>query len=214
MAYLLYEPERQFLAETMRLLFERKLTNAAGGNAAVRVSNEHILVTPSMMSEHHHCRISAANILVCDCALNVIEGNAVPSRECRMHAKLLKNIPEIGAVIHAHPEYTMVFVAQGIPVPAMTEATDKMGACGVVRQAKAYSEDLADHVYDYFMDKREQLSRTGLCALLPRHGTVCVGKHLAQAFSVAERVECDAKCAIFGSFIAPAATRIQEEAVE
>ena len=185
----------------MKLLSDRKLTNAAGGNAAVRVAENRIIITPSMMSEHKHCEIDADNILLCDYDLNVLEGTGVLSRESRMHAMLLKNIPEIGAVIHAHPEYTMVYVAARKPIPSVTEATQKMGDCQLIAQAKAYSQDLAENVYDFFKDKREQLKKTGLCALLPLHGTVAVGKHLEQAFSVVERVECDAKCGIFGKLI-------------
>ena len=42
--------ERKKLAKTMKLLWDRKLTNAAGGNAAVRVAENRIIITPSMMS--------------------------------------------------------------------------------------------------------------------------------------------------------------------
>jgi len=196
-----YYDERKNLAKTMKLLFDRKLTNAAGGNAAVRVDENRIIVTPSMMSEHKHCEIGPEDILLCDYDLNIIEGTGVLSRECRMHAKLLKNIPEINAVIHAHPEYTMVFVSAVKPIPSVTEATQKMGDCQLIEQAKAYSQDLADHVYDFFKDKRELLKKTGLCGLLPYHGTVAVGKSLEQAFSVVERIECDAKCNIFRKLI-------------
>lgn len=201
MSELKYVNERIKLARFMKLLFDRRLTNAAGGNAAVRLEDNLMLVTPTMMSEHKHCVLSPENILLCDYDLNVLEGIGVPSRECRMHALLLKNIPEIGAVIHAHPEYTMVFVSAVKPIPSVTEATQKMGDCQLIEQAKAYSEDLAENVYDFFKDKREQLKKSGLCGLLPLHGTVAVGKHLEQAFSVVERIECDARCNIFGKLI-------------
>ncbi len=196
-----FHEERCKLAATMKLLFDRKLTNAAGGNAAVRVADNRILVTPSLMSEYKHCNIGPENILLCDYDLNITDGEGVLSRECRMHALLLRNIPEIGAVIHAHPEYTMVFAAACKPVPSVTEATQKMGDCGLVKQAEAYSADLAEHVYDFFKHKRDLLKQTGLCAILPRHGTVAVGKNLEQAFSVVERVECDARCNIFSKLI-------------
>lgn len=198
---MLYEAQRNQLAKTMKLLFDRRLTNAAGGNAAMRVADQVILVTPSMMSEHRHCEIEGKDILVCDYDLNILEGEGVLSRECRMHALILKNMPEVGAVIHAHPEYTMVYVAANKPVPAMTEATQSIGECGIVAQAKAYSEDLAEHVYEYFQDKRELLKNRGMCAILPYHGTVALGKHLEQAFSYVERIECDAKCSLFGKLI-------------
>lgn len=201
MGEIMYFQQRENLAKTMKLLFDRKLTNAAGGNAAVRVNDQHIIITPSMMSEHHHCEISADEILVCDYDMNIIEGGGVLSRESKMYGKLFRNIPEINAGIHAHPEYTMVFVSANKSIPSVTEATQKMGECQEIEQAKAYSEELADHVFDYFKDKRELLKKTGLCVLLPYHGTIAVGKHLEQAFSVVERIECDAKCIIFKKFI-------------
>lgn len=201
MAYIEYEYERLKLASFMKLLFDRKLTNAAGGNAAMRLDENMILVTPSMMSEHKHCVINPEDILLCDYDLNILGGEGVPSRECRMHAMLLKNIPEIGAVIHAHPEYTMVYVSAQKVIPSVTEATQKMGDCLLIEQAKAYSEDLAENVYNFFKDKRDKLKVSGLCGLLPLHGTVAVGKNLEQAFSVVERIECDARCNILGKLI-------------
>ncbi len=201
MTLIRYYDERMKLARFMKLLFDRKLTNAAGGNAAVRLDDDLILVTPSMMSEHRHCVLNPEQILLCDYDLNILDGEGLLSRECRMHALLLKNIPEIGAVIHAHPEYTMVFVSAPKPIPSVTEATQKMGDCLLIDQAKAYSEDLAENVYDFFKGKREQLKKAGLCGLLPFHGTVAVGKDLEKAFSVVERIECDARCNIFSKLI-------------
>jgi L-fuculose-phosphate aldolase len=82
------------------------------------------------MSEHKHCELKPEGILLCDYDLNVLEGEGVLSRECRMHSLLLRNIPGVGAVIHAHPEYTMVFVSAQKPIPSVTEAIQKMGtAC-------------------------------------------------------------------------------------
>jgi L-fuculose-phosphate aldolase len=76
-----------------------------------------------------------------------------------------------------------------------------MGETGLINQAKAYSMELAENAYEYFLPMREQLKITGLCALLPYHGTVAVGKHIEQAFSVVERVESDAVCNLFGKLI-------------
>ena len=201
MSQIKFYDERMKLARFMKLLFDRKLTNAAGGNAAVRLDDNLMLMTPSMMSEHKHCVLNPEHILLCDYDLNILDDEGVLSRECRMHALLLKNIPEIGAVIHAHPEYSMVFVSAQKPIPSVTEATQKMGDCLLIGQAKAYSEDLAENVYAFFKDKREQLKKSGLCGLLPFHGIVAVGKELEKAFSVVERIECDARCNIFGKLI-------------
>ena len=196
-----YMAERRKLLQMASDLWERRLTNAAGGNLAMRVDDNRILLSPSMMSEHKHCRIDIEEPLLIDYDCNILEGTGKMSREGRMHALILKNIPEVGGVIHAHPFYTMVFVAACKPIPQVTEATLKMGETGLIHQAKAYSEELAENVYQYFMPRREQLKKTGLCVLLPYHGTVAVGKSIEQAFSVVERVECDAVCNLLGKLI-------------
>jgi len=185
----------------MKLLFDRKLTNAAGGNAAFRLNDRHILITPSLMAENKHCDITAEDILVCDYELNIIEGDGVLSRESRMHQLLLKNIPEINGAIHAHPEYTMVFAAANKAIKSVTESTQKMGGCELIQQAKAHSTDLAENTLKFFQEKRHLLKKTGLAGILPYHGIVAVGKSLEQAFSVIERIECDARCIIFGKLI-------------
>ncbi len=196
-----YMAERKKLLEMATDLWERKLTNAAGGNLAMRVDENRMLVTPSMMSEIKHCRFDLEEPLLMDLDCNILEGTGASSRESRMHALILKNIPEVNGSIHAHPFYTMVFVAACKPVPQLTEATLKMGETGLVHQAKAYSMELAESAYEYFEPRREQLKKTGLCALLPYHGTIAVGKSIEQAFSVVERVEADAVCHLFGKLI-------------
>ncbi len=196
-----YMAERKKLLEMTTDLWERRLTNAAGGNLAMRVDENRMLVTPSMMSEIKHCRFELEEPLLMDLDCNILEGTGASSRESRMHALILKNIPEVNGSIHAHPFYTMVFVAACKPVPQLTEATLKMGETGLVHQAKAYSMELAESAYEYFEPRREQLKKTGLCALLPYHGTIAVGKSIEQAFSVVERVEADAVCHLLGKLI-------------
>ncbi len=196
-----YLEERRKLLQMATDLWERKLTNAAGGNLAMRVDDNRILLSPSMMSELKHCRIDIEEPLLIDYDCNILEGTGALSREGKMHALILKNIPEVGGVIHAHPFYTMVYVAASKPIPQVTEATMKMGETGLIHQAKAYSMELAENAYKYFLPKREQLKITGLCGILPYHGTVAVGKHIEQAFSVVERVEADAICNLLGKLI-------------
>jgi L-fuculose-phosphate aldolase len=196
-----YQAERRHMLEMIHDLWERRLTNAAGGNMAMRVGEGYMLLSPSMMSEHKHCRIQAEEILLTDYDCNILEGTGKLSREGRMHALIFQNIPEVGGVIHAHPFYTMVYVAACKPVPQATEATLKMGDTGLIHQAKAFSIELAENAYAYFAPHRERLKTTGLCGILPYHGTVAVGKSLAQAFSVVERVEADAVCNLMGKLI-------------
>ncbi len=210
MLKLSYMAERLEMLEVTKLLFSRKLTNSAGGNVSVRLAENRVLITPSMMSEHHRCNIPPEELMIIDYDNNIIEGPDKLSRESRMHTMLLKHFPEIGAVIHAHPYFTMCFAAFSKPIPSVTEATIKMGHCGVIEQAWAYSEELAQRTYEYFLENRERAKKMGLEGILPQHGIVAAGPTLNKAFSIVERVECDAMANIFKDAVFKAAAAIEE----
>ena len=115
--------ERKALQEIVKLMFDRRLTNAAGGNVAVEVEPGKLLVSPSMMSEFHRCNIGVEDFILMDYDKNILEGKGTVSRESDMHINLIRNFEYIGACIHAHPQYCMVYASQSKPIPSMTEAT-------------------------------------------------------------------------------------------
>jgi len=200
--------ERMEMIDVARSLFERKMTNAAGGNISVRLGGNKVLISPSMMSEHHRCTVAPEDLLIIDYECNILEGPDRLSRESRMHALLLKNFPEFGAVIHAHPQYTMCFAAFSKPIPPVTEATMKMGECGVIEQAWAYSEELAQRTCEYFIRNRVRAQAMGLQGILPQHGVVAAGPTLNKAYSIVERYEWDAMANIFQEAVFRAAAKI------
>ena len=127
MAELSYMKDREDMSKVAHYMWDRRLTNAAGGNFAVRVDDNRILISPSLMSERHFCEMKPEDFLLIDYDMNILEGTGKLSREAYMHVLLLKNFKNIGATIHAHPMYCMVFVAQTKPIPNITEATMKRG---------------------------------------------------------------------------------------
>ena len=123
MSNLSYYEMRKEMCKVAQLMWERRLTNAAGGNFAVRVDENRILISPSMMSEERHCELEPEDFLLIDYDENILEGTGRLSREGLMHCLILKNFKEIECTIHAHPFYCMPFVAQAKPIPNVTEAT-------------------------------------------------------------------------------------------
>jgi L-fuculose-phosphate aldolase len=185
-----------------RAMWDRKLTNAAGGNFAVRVADNRILISPSMMSELGMCDLDAEEFLLIDYEGNILEGKGRLSRETQMHILLLSRFHYIRCTIHAHPQFSMVFASQSKPIKTVTEATMKRGEYfGVVDQAKAYSRELAESVYKYFDERRELAEKIGIGCIMPLHGVVVSGDSLMSAFSCLERMETDAICNIFKNFI-------------
>lgn len=184
-----------------RLMWERRLTNAAGGNFAVRVDDNRILMSPSLMSEEKHCDMKPEDFLLIDYDQNILEGEGRLSREGLMHVLILSNFKEIECTIHAHPFYCMPFVAQCKPIPNVTEATMGRGEVGCIEWTKAYSEELSRNVYQYFEDHRELAEKKPIGMIMPKHGVVVSGPSIYLAYSMLERIECDAFCTITKNLI-------------
>ena len=202
MKELQYLETRKQMKKIAKAMWDRKLTNAAGGNFAVRVADERILISPSMMSEFGMCDLDAEEFLLVDYQGNVLEGKGKLSRETEMHILLLSGFKYIQCTIHAHPQFCMVFASQSKPIKTVTEATIKRGEYfGVIDPAPAYSKQLAQNVYKYFDERRVLAEKIGIGCIMPMHGVVVSGDCLMSAFSCLERMETDAVCNIFKTFI-------------
>ena len=104
------------MQKVAKAMWDRKLTNAAGGNFAVKVAENRILASPSMMSEHCMCELDVEEFLLIDYNGNIIEGQGKISRETEMHIMLLSGFNYIKCTIHAHPQFCMVFAAHSKPI--------------------------------------------------------------------------------------------------
>jgi L-fuculose-phosphate aldolase len=202
MSELQYLETRIQMAKIAKSMWDRKLTNAAGGNFAVKVAEDRILVSPSMMSEHRMCELDPEDFLLIDYGSNIIDGRGKLSRETVMHILLLSKFNYIKSTIHAHPQFCMVFASQSKPIKTVTEATLKRGEYfGVIEHADAYTPQLAENVYKYFDERRDLAEKIGIGCIMPLHGVVVSGNSLMSAFSCLERMETDAICNIFKNFI-------------
>ena len=184
------------MCEIAGLIWQRRLTNAYGGNFAVRAGEDSFLVTPSMMAEEKHCRLVPEDLLLVGPDGAVLEGAGCLSRETGMHAALLNAFPKIGAVIHAHPMNAMVFAAACRPIPSVTEATERQGEAGLVKFAPMCTPEMTANVLEYYEGKRALLNELPAACVLPKHGVVVAGKSLNAAFAMLELIETDAYCVL------------------
>lgn len=189
---MMFLKERKQLCEVARIMFDRNLTNAAGGNISMRIDEKYILMTPTLMSQRKFCRLKPEEILVLDYNLNKIEGEGNITRESNMHLGILKEAPLAKAVIHAHPKYAMVFACLGIEMPIYYEACEKLEEIITLPYAQACSVELADKVTEYIKRRKDELEDHGLVALLRNHGIIVVETDLYKAYDLLERVETNA----------------------
>lgn len=190
---------RAHIAHIGRLLFDRRLTDAAGGNISVRVGDV-VCISPRYSGSQRQWQLDPDDVLVVDKAGNVLEGEGVVSRESRVHLKLHTEFADAGtAVIHAHPRHLLVFCTMAQPMPPVMEATRKFGITPVAEYAPAHSPKLAEHVAAQLRGREAIIRKHAAAVIAPWHGLFLMGKDLDFAFDAVERLENNAYCMLMGA---------------
>ena len=194
------EQTKQTILDIAKLIWDRRLSDVAGGNISMR-NGDHVCITPTGMGYRMRWQITASDLSVVNLEGNVLEGPEKITREALMHLGLYKEFPEATAVIHAHPYWTNVFVSKSQPIIPSLQTTEKFGTIECIQEAHGYSRELADKVVEHCRKKREQWEKTPLEVILPRHGVVAVGRDMDATFDILDRIESDCRCQILGKLI-------------
>jgi ribose 5-phosphate isomerase B len=191
---------RKKIAETGRLVFERHLTDAAGGNISVRVDNS-VCITPRYSGSKRHWQLGPNDVLVSDMLGNKMDGNGDISRESKVHYRIYQEFPDANAVLHSHARNVMVFVASGQPIEPVLESTLKFDTIPVTKFAPAHSEKLADAIIEEVRGKEEYIRRYATAVIAPWHGLFVIGKDLDAAFDLTERIDTNAYCILMSRLL-------------
>jgi ribose 5-phosphate isomerase B len=194
-------PTRSKIAETGRLVFERHLTDSAGGNISVRVDEDTVCITPRYSGSRRHWQLQPDQVLVSDLLGNKLDGDGDVSRESKVHYKIYQEFPDAKAVLHSHARNVMVFVASGQPIEPVLEATLKFDTIPVTRFAPAHSEKLADSIVEGLRGKDEAIRKYATAVMAPWHGLFVVGKDLDAAFDLTERIDTNAYCILMSRLL-------------
>ena len=187
---MLYEKERERLATVAKICYDRFGTNAAGGNISWRLNEEHLIMTPTLMSQTYNANLSPYQILVVDMAETIIEGDGALTREINMHLACYQTHSAIRSVLHGHAKESMVFATMGIDMPNLTEATQKFGDIKCLPFHPATSKELAKEVQQYIAGLGDDVISKAM--LLDSHGVLIIDKGLNQAYDNLERLEYNA----------------------
>jgi ribose 5-phosphate isomerase B len=191
---------RNKIAETGKMVFERHLTDAAGGNISVRVGDM-VCITPRYSGSKQHWQLQPDQVLVSDLFGNKLEGDGEISRESKVHYRLYQEFPDATCVLHSHPRDVMVFVSAGQPIEPVLEATLKFGIIPVTKFAPAHSEKLADAIVDSVRGKEDYIRKYATAVIAPWHGLFVVGRDIDAAFDLTERIDINAYCILMGRLL-------------
>lgn len=191
--------ERQRIAEIGKLMYDRFLTDSAGGNISWRLGDV-ILMTPRYAGSKYFWRLTPDQVLVLDLQGNLIEGNGDVSREVRVHLKLLTQFyPDGVAVVHGHARNALVFCSLQKPIPSMLYSSDKFGAIELVEDKPAHTQDLADVIAAAIEKQLDRVRKQAAAVLAPRHGVFVFARGLEHGFDALERIDVSAYCAIMAA---------------
>jgi L-fuculose-phosphate aldolase len=193
MALLTPQQCRDQIAEIGRLIYDRRLSDSAGGNISQRADDGNIYMSPRYTGSRLHWQLNPEHVICVSPEGTLLEGEGELSREVRMHLAIYKHFPECNGVCHAHPHHILVFSCAERPLSPTSEQTDKYGTIPVIPFARAHTNELAEFVVEALIPQREKLQKHAIACLLPRHGITVAGRDLNDAYDALERLDGSAK---------------------
>ncbi|MCP4869051.1 MAG: class II aldolase/adducin family protein [Proteobacteria bacterium] len=179
--------ERQLRDELIKfshLTYERHLLVAMDGNLSVRLSDDLILCTQAGC---HKGLLTDDQIVVIDMSGTKVRGKGEPTSEMAMHLACYRRRDDIEAVVHAHPPTCIAFTVAGVSMArcVLPEVVLTLGSIPTLQYETTGTHSLADLVGGA-MEMNDGV-------MMDRHGAVCVGSSLLDAFCKLETMEHTAK---------------------
>lgn len=182
-----YRKEIEEIAGAGKRLGELGYVTSHGGNLSYRVDENVVLITPTKILKRD---ISPEDIVIIDFDRNVIFrcGDRKPTGESPFHLRILKNRPDVNAVIHAHPPVLTGFSIGNPDIltrPHLPEPVIEVGPVLPVDYAEPLSEELAV-AFDRVIHK-------GNAFLMKNHGFLMCGREgVARTLEMLEMLETTA----------------------
>jgi L-fuculose-phosphate aldolase len=97
-----------------RRLWQRAYVDGNGGNIAVKVREDIVLCTPTLVSKGF---MKPEDMCLVDMEGNQLAGTKKRTSEILMHLQMMKRQPRMAASVHCHPPYSTAFAVAGVEPP-------------------------------------------------------------------------------------------------
>jgi L-fuculose-phosphate aldolase len=175
---------REELSLYGKRVLQERLATGAGGNLSARCDDT-MLISPSGLSledvvpeQFVEVRISSGDI---------VGGILRPSSEVLMHLGCYRRRPDVRAVVHTHPQFTIALTSSGHDLrPMFADSIIYLGQnVPHLNYITVTTPELAIAVEEVIDDAN--------CVILRNHGAITMGENLKQAFWRACTVEESAR---------------------
>lgn len=196
----------EFLSICMKLS-DRRFVTSHGGNLAVKLEDDLILITPT---RRYKDILVPEDLIFIDSKGNTVEGTREPTGEMPMYLNLFDARPDVKSAIHCHPLYTNAFtIMKGtnwLMRPLYPELIIEAGPIPVVPYGEPISQELADN-FKPFLPKYNTF-------LMENHGLTAISPlDLTRLMHIVDMVEVSA-IAILSALAVGEIKEISKEEVE
>jgi len=176
---------KEQICEIGRRVYQRGFAAANDGNISYRVGENEVLCSPTMICKGF---MTPDDICMVDLEGTQLAGKRKRTSEILLHLTIMKERPDVKAVVHCHPPHATAFAVAGEPIPqcVLPEVEVFMGEIPIAPYETPGGQKFADTVLPF-------LKATNT-VILKNHGTVSFGKDLEDAYWKTEIL--DAYCRI------------------
>lgn len=176
---------REEMCEIGRRIYNKGFAAANDGNISFRMSEDRVLCTPTRVSKGF---MKPDDLCIVDLEGHQISGKKRRSSEILLHLTIMKERPDVRAVVHCHPPHATAFAVAHEPIPkcTMPEFEVFIGEVAIAPYETPGTQTFADTVIPYIRDTD--------VVILANHGTVTAGSDLTDAYFKTEII--DAYCRI------------------
>lgn len=192
------------VAHFCHIVYEKGYTQASGGNLSCRIPGTNLFAIKKTAVNMR--MMTASDVLVVDEEGNVVYGDGKPSKETGFHLGVLKIRPEMNALIHCHPNYSIAIANNEMNLPMTTVTVKKaLGYVPWIETALAGSDQLQQYVVEAFRNNPESVG-----ILMKEHGVCTVGRTLEEAYNKLDLIEQTARQAFLQVMIAQNRDKFKE----
>lgn len=166
-----------------RRIWERDYVDGNGGNITIRVGDNLVLCTPTLISKGF---MTPEDLCLTDLEGRQLCGSRKRTSEMLTHLGIMRRQPLAKACIHAHPPHATAFAVAAVKPPPclIPEAEVFLGDIGYAKYETPGSPAMADAV--------GEVGRDHQCVIMENHGIIVWGKDVEDAYWKMENV--DAYC--------------------
>ncbi|MBT5606688.1 MAG: class II aldolase/adducin family protein [Lentisphaerae bacterium] len=164
-----YADEVAKFVKVSNQLAANKYVTGYGGNAAWKLEDDLIIITPTMLNKGE---ITSRDVVFINMAGDTVEGARRPTGERPMYIKFFNDRPDIRSVIHCHaPNVGAFAIMKGenlLMRPFFPETSHEVGPVPVVPYAEPLTQQLADN-FEPFIRKYNSfiMENHGLVTMSP-----------------------------------------------